>query len=213
MTEAFQIDLAAGAGIVVDSGAVTPSSMSTGGSTVPRRRFQRGSLVEKSGRWYGVYRVDVLQVDGTFRRKQCWQPLGLRKEKSEPAAWRQFQPYLDRVNDAALKIPVKSGLTLADFVEEWRTNVSVNLKSSTVRAAESHLRAHIIPKLGDLQLTEITTKTVQGFVAHLPPAADVHERRWKTCYSPFHHFLERRGPGATHAGTSVLWTSPCRARA
>lgn len=124
-------------------------------------------MVEKSGRWYGVYRVDVLQVDGTFRRKQCWQPLGLRKEKSERAAWRQFQPYLDRVNDAALKIPVKSGLTLADFVEEWRTNVSVNLKSSTVRAAESHLRAHIIPKLGDLQLTEITTKTVQGFVAHL----------------------------------------------
>lgn len=124
-------------------------------------------MVEKSGRWYGVYRVDVLQVDGTFRRKQRWQRLGLRKEKSERAAWRQFQPYLDRVNDAALKIPVKSGLTLADFVEEWRTNVSVNLKSSTVRAAESHLRAHIIAKLGDLQLTEITTKTVQGFVAHL----------------------------------------------
>lgn len=64
-------------------------------------------------------------------------------------------------------MPRKSGLTLAEFVEEWRGDVAVNLKSSTVRAAESHLRAHIIPKLGSLHLTEITAKTVQGFVAYL----------------------------------------------
>jgi hypothetical protein len=64
-------------------------------------------------------------------------------------------------------MPSKSGATLSDFVEEWRGSVSVNLKGSTVRAAESHLRAHIIPKLGSLQLTAITTKAVQGFVAHL----------------------------------------------
>jgi integrase len=33
--------------------------------------------------------------------------------------------------------------------------------------AESNLRAHILPKLGSLTLTEITTKTVQSFVAYL----------------------------------------------
>ena len=43
----------------------------------------------------------------------------------------------------------------------------MNLKGSTARAAESHLRAHIIPKLGALQLTEINTKAVQTFVAYL----------------------------------------------
>jgi len=153
--------------VMVDSGAVTPSPMSTGANPVPRRRFQRGSLVQKSGRWYGVYRTDVLQENGTFRREQCWQPLGLVCKQSKRGAWSQFQPYLDRVNDAALKMPPKSGLTLADFVEEWRASVSVNLKGSTVRAAESHLRAHVIPKLGTLQLTALTTKTIQGFVAHL----------------------------------------------
>jgi len=151
---------------VLDFTAVTPSAVSTG-VPVPRRRFQRGSLVEKSGRWYGVYRADVLQADGTFKREQCWQPLGLVSEQSERAAWRQLQPYLDKVNDAASKLPPKPGLTLAEFVEEWRASVAVNLKGSTTRAAESHLRAHIIPKLGSLHLTEITTKAVQGFVAHL----------------------------------------------
>jgi integrase len=123
--------------------------------------------VEKSGRWYGVYRADALQSDGTSKREQCWQPLGLVSEQSERSAWKQFQPYLDKENDAVKKLPPRIGLTLAGFVEEWRTNVAVNLKGSTARAAESHLRAHIIPKLGNYHLPEITTKIVQGFVAYL----------------------------------------------
>ena len=123
--------------------------------------------MEKSGRWYGVYRADVLLTDGTFNREQRWQPLGLVNEQSQRAAWRQFQPYLDRVNEAATTLPSKAGLTLAEFVDEWRASVAVNLKGSTTRAAEAHLRAHIIPKLGSLHLTEITTRTAQGFVAYL----------------------------------------------
>lgn len=64
-------------------------------------------------------------------------------------------------------LPLKSGSTLQAFGKEWRTSVAVNLKASTTRTAESHLRAHIIPKLGSLPLTEINTKTVQSFVANL----------------------------------------------
>lgn len=45
--------------------------------------------------------------------------------------------------------------------------MAVNLKVGTVRVAESNLRAHIVPRLGELHLTEINTKVVQGFVAHL----------------------------------------------
>ena len=88
-------------------------------------------------------------------------------EQSERSARKQFQPYLDTVNDATPKLPPRIGLTLAEFVEDWRTNVAVNLKGSSTRAAESHLRAHIIPKLGDYHLPEITTKIVQIFVAYL----------------------------------------------
>ena len=77
-----------------------------------------------------------------------------------------FQPYLDRVN-AEGKLQPKSGMTLEQFVKEWRSSVAVNLKGSTTRAAESHLRAHIIPKLGSLPLTDMNTKTVQSFVAYL----------------------------------------------
>lgn len=146
---------------------VTRSAASTGGHFVLRRRFQRGALVEKAGRWYGVYREDVLQPDGTSRRIQRWQALGLVSEQSERAAWKEFQPTLNRINEAAMRLAPKSGSTLSDYVEEWRRDVAVNLKRSTVRAAESHLRAHILPKFGNLHLTEITTKAVQQFVAYL----------------------------------------------
>ena len=71
------------------------------------------------------------------------------------------------MSDDAIKLPPKTGLTLTEFADEWRASVAVNLKGSTTRAAESHLRAHIIPRLGSLHLTQVTTKAVQGFVAHL----------------------------------------------
>jgi len=135
---------------------------------VPRRRFQKGTMIIRGKRQVrcGVYREDVLQSNGTFKRIQRRVVLGSVSGLSERAAWKQFQPYLNRVNDA-VKVAPKTGMTLEQFVKEWRVSVAVNLKGSTTRAAESHLRAHIIPKLGRLPLTEINTKTAQSFVAYL----------------------------------------------
>jgi len=133
-----------------------------------RRRFQKGTMIVrgKIPVRCGVYRDDVLQPNGTFKRVQRCVVLGPVSSLSERAAWKRFQPYLDTVN-AAAKLPPRTGKTLEQFVQEWRTSVAVNLKGSTVRAYESHLRAHILPKLGSLSLTEINAKTVQAFVAYL----------------------------------------------
>src|ERR1700682_1366814 len=121
------------------------------GRVALRRRFQKGTLIVRGKKptRCGVYREDVLQPNGTFKRMQRCVVLGPVSSLSERAAWKQFQPYLDRVN-ANAKLPPKSGKTLEQFVKEWRDNVAVNLKGSTTRAAESHLRAHIISKLGCL---------------------------------------------------------------
>src|ERR1700678_1465162 len=138
----------------------TPSPIQAG-AIVPRRRFQRGNIIirGKTPQRYGMYREDVLKSDGTVKRVRRCVLLGPVSTLSERAAWKVLQPYLDLVNDAT-KMPSKSGVTLEAFVKEWRTNVAVNLKASTVRAAESHLRAHILPKLGSHTLLEINTKAV-----------------------------------------------------
>ena len=113
----------------------------------------------------GVYREDVLQPNGTFKRVQRCVVFGIVSNVSERAARKLFQPYLDRVNAEAKSQP-KSGITLECFVKEWRSSVAVNLIGSTTRAAESHL-VRTSPKLGSLPLTEINTKTVQSFMAYL----------------------------------------------
>jgi len=85
---------------------------------VPRRRFHKGNIIirGKTPQRYGMYRDDVLQSNGTFKRVRRCVLLGPVSSLSERAAWKRFQPYLDRVN-AAAKMPSRSGITLEAFVK------------------------------------------------------------------------------------------------
>jgi integrase len=152
---------------VVASATVTPFSVSTGG-TVPRRRFQRGCLIKRGKKpvWVGIFREDRLLIDGTIKRIQRKVVLGPCTKVSERAAYAAFQPYLDAVNVAPAPAP-KVGKTFLSAVQEWREQIAVNLKPSTVRAAESHLKQHILPRLGSLRLQELNAKTLQAFVTTL----------------------------------------------
>src|SRR5260370_3260013 len=135
----------------------TPSPIQAGVS-VSRRRLQRGNIIirGKPPRRYGMYREDVLQSNGTYKRIRRCVLLGSVSSMSERAAWKAFQPYLDRVNTAA-KMPPKPGMPLETFVKEWRTNAAGNLQTSTAPAAQSHLRVHRLPKLSNVSLTDANT--------------------------------------------------------
>jgi hypothetical protein len=118
--------------------ATLPSAMPLpvqAGRVALRRRFQKGTLITrgKTPTRCGIFREDVLQSDGTFKRVQRCVVLGPVSSLSKRAAWRRFQPHLDRVNQAA-KLPPKSGKTLEKFIQEWRSSVAVNLKRSSARA-------------------------------------------------------------------------------
>jgi integrase len=113
-----------------------------------------------------MWRIDVLQADGTTKREQRSQTfIGL----SERAARAAFQPILDAVNatnQATPPVP-KTSDTVAKAVLEWREHVAVTLKPSTRRSVESHLRRHILPLLGESPLTDLTVKKMQTFVTTL----------------------------------------------
>jgi integrase len=144
----------------------TPSLLSTGVNPVPRRRFQRGQIIQRGVRkpvWVGMFREDRLNSDGTVRRIKRKVILGPCASTSRRAALATLQPYLDAVNIAPPP-PPKVGKTLSTMVQEWRSDVAVNLKPSTVRAAESHLIRHILPRLGSSRLQELNAKHLQAFV-------------------------------------------------
>jgi integrase len=132
---------------------------------VPRRRFQRGRLFVRGSRkkvWVGSFREDQVQSDGSITRIRRSVVLGETTRVSRRAALATLQPFLDRVNIAPPPLP-KSGKSLLEAVADWRIHIAPNLKPSTVRAAESHLKQHIIPHLGTLRLSEFTVKVVQAF--------------------------------------------------
>src|SRR5207237_6402758 len=64
---------------------------------VPKRRLQKGTFVKRNGHWVGMWRVDVLQPDGTIKREQRSKTF---VDLSERAARAAFQPILDSVNAA-----------------------------------------------------------------------------------------------------------------
>ena len=149
---------------------VSPAPCNVGmEQSMPRRRYQRGRLISRGKRrkvWIGIFREDSVRPDGTLHRRRRTVVLGAVKHTTKLQAIEGFQPYLDAVNLVAVPKP-KAGRTLARLVEEWESSVAPTLKPTTVRAAKSHLRTHIIPALGEMSLTAINTRNVQAFVSSL----------------------------------------------
>jgi len=146
--------------------AATPSVAGTKRGIVPKRRFQKGTFVKRGENWVGMWRVDTLQPDGTIKREQRSRTfVGL----SERAARAAFQPILDAVNAANHATPPvpKTSDTVQKAVADWREHAVGSLKPSTQRSAESHLRRHILPLLGECPLTDLTVKRMQTFVTTL----------------------------------------------
>jgi integrase len=144
----------------------TPSIAGTKRGIVPKRRFQKGTFVKRGENWVGMWRVDVLQPDGTTKREQRSRTfIGI----SERAARAAFQPILDAINAANQATPPvpKTSDTVAKAVSEWREHAAVSLKPSSRRTVESHLRLHILPLLGECPLTDLTVKRMQTFATSL----------------------------------------------
>jgi hypothetical protein len=128
------------------------------GKSMARRRFQEGQLYKKGKNWVGRWSVDIVQGDGQVVRIRRARVIGsIRELPTKPLAKRKLQQVLAPVNDPAYR-PGRIA-TLADFVERWQAEVLPHCKQSTINAANSHLRMHILPNLGSarrlLQLSAI----------------------------------------------------------
>lgn len=129
---------------------------------MPKRRFQEGCIriVGKQSVLY--YWMDVNQ-DGVIRRVKRSARLGAAKISSR-AARAAAQPILNAVNHQTdAPVVASRGLTLTDFVTEWRQKAANSYKPSTLRGMESSIR-RFLPVLGHLSLTGIGVLQVQNLV-------------------------------------------------
>lgn len=141
-----------------------------------RKRYQRGRVFLRGGKkpvWVGRWREDVIGLDGVTRRIHKSAKLGTLAElKTKRLAQRVLDLILARINAPEYR-PGRVA-TVKEFSERWKAEVLTHRKPSTIRAAKSHLRTHIVPMLGNVKLDELGRERQQAFVTRL--AADVSRK-------------------------------------
>lgn len=131
-----------------------------------RRRFQTGSVLLRGKKWYGKYREDLIQSDGTVIRVQRRVVLGTKRDyPTKPLAKRQLQSILTKVN--SLDYRGEHIATVEEFAHKWREQALSHLKPSSRHSYESHIKVQIIPLLGKLRISELGIENQQAFVNRL----------------------------------------------
>jgi integrase len=142
------------------------------GESMARRRYQRGYLYlrgRKTSVWVGRWREDVMRSDGSVQRIRRSLVIGTRADfPTRRLAERQFETLLARINAPSYR-PGRIA-SLAEFADRWRREVLIHHKPSSIKAANSHLRCHILPLLGKTKLEELGLEVQQGFITRLAAA-------------------------------------------
>lgn len=141
-----------------------------------RRRFQTGRVFERGGRWCGSFREYETnpQTGKRARRTITFDESVTSKRAAEIA----LKPYLDAYNakakaDASAKhAPTKTGKTVGALIKEWSEKILPNRKPGGARAALSHIRAYILPQLGEIRLLEMNLSQHQAFVTSVGQRLD-----------------------------------------
>jgi integrase len=113
----------------------------------------------KSGAWYRRWWIDGHRVDrklGPVREPGSRE--GLSKREAEAAMRRQIQLVTAGPSDERLSIE-EAGDRLVELLE------LKGRKPSTIEAARSTLRVHLVPHFGDRPLDRIDVRAVERFVA------------------------------------------------
>jgi hypothetical protein len=151
------------------------------GGSLARRRFQKGSVFlrgKKNHVWVGRWREDVIE-DGHIRREYRSEVLGSKSDyPTKRLALRELEKRLSVVND--FRYRARPTATFAEFTSRWESLVLTQHKPSTQVTIRSHLRKHLVPYFGHLQMREIELEEVQRFVSSVKVSAKTAKNLFAT---------------------------------
>jgi integrase len=151
------------------------------GGKLARRRYQKGSVFlrgTKNQVWVGRWREDVIE-DGRIRREYRSEVLGSKSDyPTKRLALRALEKRLSVVND--LRYRARPTAIFTDFASRWESLVLIQHKPSTQVTIRSHLRKHLVPHFGHLQMREIELEEVQRFVSSVKVSAKTAKNLFAT---------------------------------
>jgi integrase len=150
------------------------------GGSLARRRYQTGRvfLRGKNPVWVGRWRDDVIE-DGRIRRPYRSEVLGSKSDfPTKRLALRELEKRLTVVNDPRHRARPTS--TFAEFASRWEPIVLSQHKPSTQITLRSHLRKHLVPFFGRMQLRDIGPEEVQCFISSVRASAKTKKNIFAT---------------------------------
>ena len=127
------------------------------------------TYLRKDGRWCASYYYTA--QDGTRKRRSIY-----GKKKSE--VQRELRLELTKI-DKGQSI-IQNRQTLREFYDYWHENIAPNiLKDTTIEIYALFFKKFILPKIGDLRLTAISTKCVQDMIIDMQQNDGANARQCK----------------------------------
>lgn len=133
-----------------------------------RKRYQRGQVFlrgSKPQKWIGRYRDDVRQGDEVRRLHRSVVLGTLREYPTKRLAQRQLDRLLNTVNGPDYR--PTTIMRYSVFAEQWMERVLPMHKPSSRNSEQVHMKKHILPFFGGMNLADIRVQTVQQFIASL----------------------------------------------
>jgi integrase len=135
------------------------------GKEIPmaRRRYQRGSIRKKNGKWTLRYREDAISTDGTIRRISRTRILMPASDPKKDAR-RAADAFLAQLNFGNARPMVAA--TLEEFWSgHFKPLLLPSMKPASQGLYETLAAVHILPVFGHERMMEISRAQVQAFIA------------------------------------------------
>jgi integrase len=135
---------------------------------VPKRRYQEGTRRKENEHYYSFFYRDREMADGSVKSVFTRFDLGRAEDISELSARREHDRLRNEINRERGSVrPAPKGEKFKDIASAYMKNIAPHLSPSTVRQRTSHLRAHLLPRLGESSLMSIDSLTLQCFSTEL----------------------------------------------
>jgi hypothetical protein len=132
-----------------------------------KRQYGSGSLFKEGRGWAIRWRQLEIAPDGAIKKRLCYEALG-NISRAEAGEILRRKVAESGSSDG----PIRSRVTFRTLAQQWEVDVlPTKYKHSTQKNHQHIMEKHLIPRFGDLALSDVTTQTIQSYVTYLTQAS------------------------------------------
>jgi hypothetical protein len=131
-----------------------------------KRQYGSGSLFKEGRGWAIRWRELEIAPDGTIKKRLCYEALGnISRAEAVEILRRKV------AESGSSDVPTRSRVTFRTLAQQWEVDVlPTKYKHSTQKNHQHIMEKHLLPRFGDLALSDVTTQAIQTHVTHLTKA-------------------------------------------